>query len=224
MFQSKIHPLIIPQHEHGRMAGMLAAIWGNGDFDRPSMGFDSFVKGVTFHDRGYGTFDNLPIGSMDEVGWIEVTQKGIEQRFDDPTADIVALMHLKRLLTGHQSKERQGLIKRAEAHISKRLPETEFALDVFAWADRITNLCEIIASDFCFGEATEFSGLVCARVKSEDVTEIIYTLDDDTITVRPWPFCVERYRGFIVGYQSEGYPDRLEPEILPWRFIPGRAS
>ena len=59
MFQSKIHPLVVPQHEHSRMAGTLAALWGNTSFDGPPILLDSFVKGVTFHDRGYGTFDNL---------------------------------------------------------------------------------------------------------------------------------------------------------------------
>ena len=54
MFKSKQRAIVITQHEHGRLAGMLAANWGNARFAKPSINFDSFVKGVTFHDRGYG--------------------------------------------------------------------------------------------------------------------------------------------------------------------------
>lgn len=225
MFESKIHPLIIPQHEHGRMAGMLAAIWGNRDFDWPVIPPASFVKGVTFHDRGYGTFDDLPIGGIDEADWLAVTEKGIGQRFDDPCADIVALLHLKRLLSSHQSKDRQRLIDQAEVRITGRLPETGFALAAFTWADRITNLCDMIAFDFAFGSPNQATRSVYPRLKSEDEIEISYTLDEKgTIVVQPWPFSLSEYQGFIVGYQREGYPERLEPEILNWRLVPDPAK
>jgi hypothetical protein len=105
------------------------------------------------------------------------------------------------------------------------LPDTGFSLSAFTWADRITNLCDMIAFHFSFGEPTESTLAVCPRLKSPDETPITYSLDDQgTITVSPWPFSVDSYRGFIVGYRAEGYPDRLEPEILNWWLVPGRAS
>ena len=34
MFRSKARPIVIPQYEHGRLAGTLAQHWGNDHFDR----------------------------------------------------------------------------------------------------------------------------------------------------------------------------------------------
>lgn len=62
MFKSKIRSIIIPQYEHGRLAGTVASLWGNDDFARPVIDFASFVQGVALHDWHYGPIDNLPIG------------------------------------------------------------------------------------------------------------------------------------------------------------------
>jgi hypothetical protein len=62
MFRSKNQPSVIPQYEHGRMAGILASHWGNDSFDRPAIDFERWVAGVAFHDWHYGVLDNLPIG------------------------------------------------------------------------------------------------------------------------------------------------------------------
>ena len=64
MFKSKTRPLVLPQSEHARLAGLLAYHWGNADFDRPALDFASFVKGVAEHDRGYGVYDNAPIDGV----------------------------------------------------------------------------------------------------------------------------------------------------------------
>ena len=56
MFRSKTQNLIFPQAEHSRLAGTIANLWGNDDFDRPNFNFKSFVTGVTLHDVGYGYF------------------------------------------------------------------------------------------------------------------------------------------------------------------------
>jgi hypothetical protein len=50
MFKSKVRPIAIPQYEHGRLTGTLAAMWGNDDIDRPVIDFASFVRGVALHD------------------------------------------------------------------------------------------------------------------------------------------------------------------------------
>ncbi len=33
MFRSKVHQMVIPQYEHGRLAGTFASLWGNQDFE-----------------------------------------------------------------------------------------------------------------------------------------------------------------------------------------------
>ncbi len=60
MFKSKQRPLAIPQSEHQKLAGTLALIWGNDDFERPVVPFKSFLAGVGLHDRAYGPLDTFP--------------------------------------------------------------------------------------------------------------------------------------------------------------------
>jgi hypothetical protein len=90
MFRSKARPIVIPQYEHGRLAGILAQQWGNDNFDRPSMNFASFVEGVALHDWHYSFGDNLPIDGADEEAWLAMTRRGLVLRLPDPISDIVA--------------------------------------------------------------------------------------------------------------------------------------
>ena len=142
MFKSKVRPIIIPQYEHGRLAGTLAAMWGNNDFDRPVIDFESFVRGVALHDWHYGVIDNSPIGEANEADWLAMVRKGVEYWFDDPMADIVAKLHLKRLLSGRNTSETEILINRIELRITERLPQTRFSRQQFEWADIITCFCD----------------------------------------------------------------------------------
>ena len=80
------------------MAGILASLWGNDLFDRPAMDFQSFIKGVTFHDRGYGPLDYDPIGEVAPERWLTIQRQGITQEADDATANVIALLHMKRLV------------------------------------------------------------------------------------------------------------------------------
>jgi hypothetical protein len=36
------------------------------------------------------------------------------------------------------------------------------------------------------------------------------------IKVEPWPFAVLSFSGLIIGYERGGYPDRLEPRVIPF--------
>ena len=100
MFKSKVRPIVISQYEHGRLAGTLAAMWGNDDFDKPVIDFTSFVWGVTLHDWHYGVVDNVPIGEANEADWLAMVRKGVDHWFDDPITDIVTKLHMRRLLAG----------------------------------------------------------------------------------------------------------------------------
>ncbi|MDX6454362.1 MAG: hypothetical protein QOD48_469, partial [Gaiellaceae bacterium] len=46
-----------PQAEHQRLAGVIAAAWGNDQVGRPPLPFESWVRGVAVHDRAYGELD-----------------------------------------------------------------------------------------------------------------------------------------------------------------------
>jgi hypothetical protein len=89
MFKSKQRPIVIPQWEHQKLAGTLALLWGNADFERPPIPFESFLAGVGLHDRAYGLLDNLPIGGIPEEEWLVLTHSGFEMTWADPIADLI---------------------------------------------------------------------------------------------------------------------------------------
>jgi hypothetical protein len=64
MFKSKQRPIAIPQWERQKLAGTLALLWGNAEFERPPVPFDSLLTGIGLHDRAYDPLDNLPIGEI----------------------------------------------------------------------------------------------------------------------------------------------------------------
>jgi hypothetical protein len=215
MFRSKVRPIIIPQYEHGRLSGTLAALWGNQDFDRPALDFASFVHGVTFHDWHYGLVDNLGIGEASQDEWLDLVCKGVEYWFEDPVSDIVAKLHLQRLLQERDSPKITEFLKHIEARIIERLQQTRFSIEPFEWADRITACCDQIAFDFSFEIPIRASVKVFARRSAEEATDISYEIrQDGEIAVDPWPFGVDSFQGILTGYQVEGYPEKLMPEII----------
>jgi hypothetical protein len=218
MFRSKVRALIIPQYEHGRLAGTLASLWGNEDFARPAIDFTSFIKGVTLHDWHYGVVDDLAIGGVSEVEWLDMVRKGIEYWFDDPITDIVAKLHLRRLVSGRNLPEADTLLNLVELRIIERLPSTSFSREQFEWADTITRYCDNLAFDFSFEKPVEKSSAVYARANSRKETPITYAIKPGgEIVVEPWPFSVEAFSGIIIGYHQAGYPETLTPEIVPFR-------
>ena len=227
MFQSKIRPLIIPQSEHARLAGVLASLWGNAVFDRPALDWVGFVKGVTFHDRGYGLIDNFPIGVVDEVTWLGIMRQGIESQYADPIADVLVLIHIQRLLRLRDTPERKELADLAESSIQKQLRQHHLTRKPFEWADRITRFCDSVAFHFAFGAPVEVTLPVYSQTTLMKEIVLTYTIESNgNIIVNPWPFAVDQGAGFIIGYQVEGYPDRLEPDIISWRIhrTPGDTS
>ena len=97
MFKSRRRPIIIPQSEHLRLAGTLAYLWGNQDFDFPSINRTSLVGGVSLHDRGYGILDNSPVGEMPKLEWVEITRRGFYMPGSDAAGDLIVKHHLLRL-------------------------------------------------------------------------------------------------------------------------------
>jgi hypothetical protein len=215
MFKSKVRPIIITQYEHGRFAGTLAALWGNNDFDRPVIDFASFVRGVALHDWHYGVIDNSPIGEATEADWLAMVRKGVDLWFDDPITDIVAKLHLKRLLSGRNTPETNSLINRIKLRITERLPQTGFSRQQFEWADKITRFCDQLAFDFSFEEPKEGTQSIFAKVNTTKETPISYKIKPGgNVEIDPWPFSVNAFSGIIIGYQQSGYPEKLTPEVV----------
>lgn len=221
MFKSQQRPIVIPQWEHQKLAGTLALLWGNAAFERPPVSFQSFLAGVGLHDRAYGPLDNLPIGEVPEEQWLELTRKGFELTCADPVADLIAKLHLQRLTSYGKAAARQAQAAEMAEAIQAQLERHGLDAATFARIDRITNLCDRIAFDFCFEAPAEGEvGIFPSNSQYEEVA-VGYRIERDAIQVDPWPFGVDSHTGYLVGYQLDGYPTQLEPVIVPYRLVPG---
>ncbi len=220
MFKSKQRDIVITQYEHGRLSGILAAHWGNDRFARPAIDFASFVKGVTFHDRGYGLIDNAPIDGVPVEAWLAIQKAGIDLRYADAVADIVALLHIRRLLNLDSTPERQALMGLADERIEARLSQVPYTRVQFVAADRITRFCDDLAFHFSFENICTVTHQV-SQAADEKLEITSHIESDGLIRVDPWPFNVPSLSGFVIAYEAAGYPDRLEPLLVDFRLEPG---
>jgi hypothetical protein len=219
MFKSKQRPIAIPQWEHQKLAGTLALLWGNADFERPPVPFESFLTGIGLHDRAYGPLDNLPIGGIAEAEWLALTRSGFKVTWADPIADLITKMHLKRLASYGSAPARQALTVEMAQAIQAKIEQHGLDATLFERIDRITNLCDSIAFDFCFEAPAEGEVRIFPRNDRDEEMVVGYRIQDGTIQVDPWPFGVDSHSGYLVGYQLEGYPAVLEPVMLPYRLV-----
>jgi hypothetical protein len=195
MFRSLRRDVVFPQMNHAAFAGELALLWESLPLTR-----ESFVRGVALHDRGYGELDNDPIGGVPRERWLEIQHRGFAMHDDDPIVDLIACMHITRLVRGAVPAFEEALPKlRERARVDEA---TALA------ADTITNLCDRISFDVCFEEAADGS-----------VGDIAYEYDGGhTVTVDPWPFATDEFSLLLIGFQSDGYPERLERVLEPIAF------
>jgi hypothetical protein len=219
MFKSKQRPIAIPQWEHQKLAGTLALLWGNADFERPPVPFESFLAGVGLHDRAYGPLDNLPIGELPEEQWLALTRRGFEMAWADPIADLIAKLHLKRLVSYGDAPARQALAAEMAQAIQAQIQRDGLDAATFERIDRITNLCDRIAFDMCFEAPAEGDVRIFPSNDRDDEVVVRYRTEDGRIQVAPWPFAVERHTGYLVGYQLDGYPMLLEPAMLTYHLM-----
>jgi len=207
VFRSRVRPVVYPQAEHARLAAVVAAAWGNDEVARPPLPFDSFVRGVRFHDRGYGELDDDPLGEISADRWLEIMRRGFEAQDADPVVDLVAAMHIRRLV----SFARPAELAAFDAELPARMSAAGVTEADAAAADAVTNLCDRLSFAFCFEEGEEGR-----------VGESAYTVDGEgRATLAPWPLGVPELREPVVGYRSEGYPQTLEPVERVFVLRPG---
>lgn len=205
MFRSSRRDVVFPQAEHARLAGAIALAWGNERFARPALPFDAFVRGVTLHDRGYGQLDADGIGEVARDRWLAIQRAGFAPRGEEPVVDLIVALHVHRLVGGDEA-------------MTAALPGLHRAAGVdeadAAEADRIADLCDRIAFDFCF--EVPASGRVDVAP-----TAVEYAVDGHGgITLKPWPLGPSSVGGIILGFLAEGYPDALEPVVVPFDVRP----
>jgi len=197
VFRSKQRPVVYSQAEHSRLSGVIAAAWA----EPTPLPFASLVRGVAVHDRGYGELDADPLGEMPQERWLEITRRGFAAQDDDPIVDLVVAMHLHRLVSTAPVPVGPEVQREFDAGLEERFAAAGVDREAAASADEITNLCDSLAFSFSFEQ--DASG--CAG-------PIAYTVArDGSATLAPWPLRVPDLRETVVGYEADGYPERLEP-------------
>ncbi len=182
---------------------MLATAWAEPPAGLP---FASFVRGVADHDRGYGEHDVADIDTVDDETWIAIQRRGFAPRGEDAVVDLVAALHVRRLL----SRNDADATAEADAVIASLLPLAGVSREQADAADAVTNVCDVIAFEFCFEAPSE-----------REVRGLQLTLDGEgDITVGPWPFRLPELTGLVTAYEADGYPARLVPVVVPFRARP----
>ncbi len=216
MFKSKSRDVITPQSEHLKLVGTLAMVWGNEQFDSPLIEKNSMVMGMGLHDRGYGYLDNSPIGGMSDEEWQVIAQRGFNMECSDAVADAIVKYHIRRLASYGKTDIRKALFAEFAQGVEEHLKRYNLSQVQFDRMDRITDLLDQISFEFCFDIPASGSVSIFSRNRGEAEVSVHYHVDDGEINVTPWPFSMDEYRGYLVAYRKEGYPEKLDPVILPY--------
>ena len=221
MFKSKIHPIIIPQLEHARLSGLIAHFWGNDKVDPPPVDPASFTLGVTHHDRGYGHLDTMGIGEVDEAIWLATQKRGIMTPLADAVADTVALLHIRRLVArnSHMAGAAEVLAL-ADQFIERNIAQTKYSRHDFDRADFITDLCDMISFDFSFERYRTYDMPVFVHGSGDTQSIHVKIGEGGRVQLQPWPLSVPDLRGFLIGYEVNGYPDHPRPVTVPYTIAP----
>ncbi|MDX1377998.1 MAG: hypothetical protein R3307_04045 [Anaerolineales bacterium] len=216
MFKSKRRAILTPQSEHLKLVGTLAMLWGNEDFDTPLIERNSMIAGMGLHDRGYGYLDNAPIGEMGDDIWFPIAKRGFYMECSDVVADTLVKYHFRRLASHGKTEGRRELAAEFSRAIDEQLQKHDLSKSLFDRMDRITDLLDQISFSFCWDVPA--SGEVAIFPRNGEQVEVVvrFEVEEGVIHVDPWPFSVEEHQGYLVGYYLDGYPEKLDPFILPY--------
>ncbi|MBI3167316.1 MAG: hypothetical protein HYZ22_02475 [Chloroflexi bacterium] len=217
MFKSKRRQIVIPQSEHLKLVGTLAMLWGNEQFDTPPIERNSMVMGMGLHDRGYGYLDNSPIGGMGDEEWEVIARRGFNMECSDMVADTIVKYHFRRLASGRDSEIRKALHADFTKGIDEQLQKHKLSRALFDRMDRITDLLDTLSFEFCFDIPASGKVTVFPRNGKDEEVAVEYHVEDGEINVSPWTFSLDEHPGYLIAYHLDGYPERLDPVILPYR-------
>lgn len=216
MFKSKRRAILTPQSEHLKLVGTLAMLWGNDDFDLPPIEKNSMIAGMGLHDRGYGYLDNASIGEMDDDMWFPIARRGFYMECSDIVADTLVKYHFRRLASHGKAEARKELAAEFSHSIDEQLKKHDLSKSLFDRMDRITNLLDTLSFNFCFDVPASGEVSIYPRNGEDAEVTVRYEVDDGVLSVDPWPFWVDEHVGYLVAYYVDGYPERLDPFILPY--------
>lgn len=216
MFKSKRRQIVTPQSEHLKLVGTLAMLWGNDQFDAPPIERNSMIMGMGLHDRGYGYLDNSPVGGMRDEEWEVIARRGFNMECSDIHADTIVKYHFRRLASHGTSEIRKDLHTDFSKGIDDQLKKYDLSRTLFDRMDRVTDLLDRLSYEFCFDLPASGSISLFPRNAEDKEMTIEYHVENGEINVKPWTFSVDEYRGYLVAYHADGYPEKLDPFILPY--------
>lgn len=220
MFRSRRREVVFPQAEHARVAAALAQAWGNHRWQRPPVPFEAFVQAAAFHDRGYGQLDADGIGEVSPERWLAIQCAGFAPRGTDAVVDLLVALHVRRLVASPWSSAPPQALELFNAELPTLHEAAEIATADAVEADQVMDLCDRVAFDFCVEEPATGS-VELAPARGAPTRALDYRVDGDgLITLDPWPLAVERLDGFVLGFAASGYPERLDPVLVPFRVVP----
>jgi hypothetical protein len=216
MFKSKRRPIVTPQSEHLKLVGTLAMLWGNDEFDVPPVERDSLIAGIGLHDRGYGYLDKNPIGEMEDSEWFPIARRTFNMPCSDLIADTIVKYHFRRLAGHFDTPGRKALHAEFSAALNEHMKEHNLSKELFDRIDRITDLCDSLSFSFCFDVPASGEISIFPRNDEDTEVKVKYHVEDGVISADPWPFSVDAYEGYLIAYKIDGYPETLDPVILPF--------
>lgn len=216
MFRSKRRQIVTPQSEHLKLVGTLAMLWGNDQFDAPPIERESMIMGMGLHDRGYGYLDNAPIGGMRDEDWEVIARRGFHMECSDIVADTIVKYHFRRLASHGTTEIRKKLHDDFTQGIDEQLKQHNLSQTLFDRMDRITDLLDRLSYELCFDVPASGSISLYPRNDEDKEITVEYHVENGEINVSPWTFSVDEHPGYLIAYHANGYPERLDPVILPY--------
>ena len=101
--------------------------------------------------------------------------------------------------------------------IEEQLKQHHLSKTLFDRIDRITDFCDKVSFDFCMDVPASGEVSIYPRNGEDEEVFVQYHVEDGVIHATPWPFSVASYAGYLIAYRSDGYPERLDPFLLPYR-------
>lgn len=220
VFRSRRRELVFPQAEHARLAAAIAQAWGNERWQRPPVPFGAFVQAVALHDRGYGQLDADGIGEVSAERWLEIQRASFAPRGTDPVVDLLVGLHVRRLVASRWSAAGPSALRELDAQLPALRRAAGIATSDAAEADRVMDLCDAIAFDFCV-ELPARGRVEVVPTRAARAVAVEFEVDGEgLIVLDPWPLGVARLDGFVLGFEAAGYPERQSPAVVTFGVRP----
>lgn len=217
MFINQKKDIIIPHTFHAKFAWQIGAFWWNENFWLPAdlQKYD-LILGVSDHDRWYDEFDTKDIMELKNnqeeknLARIEYLEKSLSRRNRNTIADHISLTHIKSLATNFPE-----YIHKIETIIASESPKEKWYFDEI---QTITNLLDNISFDCSLWEDVVDTYSVVYNFETKKSLDISYSITDNTVSVSPRPFEIERFSLVLPGYSKDRYPEVLELETVVFEF------